>query len=322
MSPTAFIPNLTPDGKRVFFESTEALVSTDTDEVQDVYEWEEKGIANCTRTGGCVYLITSGQSERDNFLYAHSRSGNDVFFTTGDVLTGWDSSGGAISIYDARVGGGYPDPEAEDACVADACRPSVTPNPLPPIIQSSAQGRSGNLAPKKPKTCPKGKRKVKKNGKVRCVKNKQKKGKGGKAKSEPAPAEGRASEAPRDEEDHRPDRLFGDLFPGKREPGNCGRRIRQIRHRVGLGTALHDPGRRPRRLHRWLRTDRRRSATEALRLTRDIEVTLPPGMIGNPQNFPRCSLAEFGETAKESKCPVEAQLGVTEVRLAGTSTAP
>jgi len=59
----------------------------------------------------------------------------------------------------------------------------VTPTPPPPPIQSSAQARSGNLEPRKPRSCPKGKRKVKQNGKVRCVKkHKKQKGKSGKTK--------------------------------------------------------------------------------------------------------------------------------------------
>ena len=168
----SFVPNLTPDGKRVFFNSTEALVSSDTDEVMDVYEWEASGVGSCKEPGGCVYLISSGVSERANYLYGHSTSGDDVFFTTGDTLTGWDSTDGAVSVYDARVGGGFPEPKEEEICVGDGCRPSVTPSPPPPVIQSSTQGRSGNV---EPKICPNGKRKVnKKMGKTVWVKKKQK----------------------------------------------------------------------------------------------------------------------------------------------------
>ncbi|HEU4737975.1 MAG TPA: hypothetical protein VFS54_02705 [Solirubrobacterales bacterium] len=55
--------------------------------------------------------------------------------------------------------------------------------------------------------------------------------------------------------------------------------------------------------------------------TKDLIVSLPPGMIGNPQKFPRCTVTQFGETPQESECPQDAQVGVTEVRLAGTINA-
>jgi len=52
--------------------------------------------------------------------------------------------------------------------------------------------------------------------------------------------------------------------------------------------------------------------------TRDIEVKLPPGVIGNPQAFPRCTFAQLGKLPEESECPQDAQVGISEVTLAGT----
>lgn len=67
-------------------------------------------------------------------------------------------------------------------------------------------------------------------------------------------------------------------------------------------------------------------AGEPYGLTRDIFVSLPPGMIGNPQKIEACSLAQFAELAAESECPVSSQVGVSEVTLgglnAGTFTEP
>src|SRR5918994_4952011 len=45
-------------------------------------------------------------------------------------------------------------------------------------------------------------------------------------------------------------------------------------------------------------------AQEPYAQTRDVEVQLPPGMIGNPQVFPRCSVAQLGNVPEESECPV------------------
>lgn len=50
---------------------------------------------------------------------------------------------------------------------------------------------------------------------------------------------------------------------------------------------------------------------------REIEVSLPPGLIGNPQRFQRCTLADLGPRPEESECSQDAQVGVTEVALAG-----
>jgi hypothetical protein len=52
-------------------------------------------------------------------------------------------------------------------------------------------------------------------------------------------------------------------------------------------------------------------------LTRDVEVSLPPGMIGNPQSIPRCTIGQLGSESEKSECPIDSQVGTTEVTISG-----
>jgi hypothetical protein len=181
LSRKSLVTNITPDGKRVFFESKEALVSRDTNGLQDVYEWEEEGVGSCEQPGGCVYLITSGRSGEDQYLYGHSRNGRDVFFTTDDVLTGFDI-GPTTSIYDARVNGGFASPTPSGECLGGTCQPLVSAPDDPTPTSASFRGQGNVKEPRKAR-CPSGKRKVKRQGKSRCVKKSQRQRKRANSKS-------------------------------------------------------------------------------------------------------------------------------------------
>src|SRR6478752_4157890 len=52
--------------------------------------------------------------------------------------------------------------------------------------------------------------------------------------------------------------------------------------------------------------------------TRDVEVHLPPGLIGNPQAIPRCTSLQFGGST-ENTCPVNTQVGAVEITLGGST---
>jgi hypothetical protein len=161
--------NLRADGRRAFFESSEALVAGDGDSRKDVYEWEDQGVGSCAQAGGCLYLISSPHSARDEYLWAVSRSGDDVFFLSSDLLVGADADQ-TPSIYDARVGGGFAE-AAQTSCDGEGCRPQLTPPPALAAPDTSVRGDGDDF---KPRRCGKGKHKVKRGGKVRCVKKKHK----------------------------------------------------------------------------------------------------------------------------------------------------
>jgi hypothetical protein len=127
---TAYRPRaLSADGRRLFFESDDALVASDTDGATDVYEWEAPGEGSCTEAPGCVGLVSGGRGEGGRFLDA-SADGDDAFFLTGDSLVGADP--GSIDAYDARAGGGFPEPTAPIPCNGDACQPLPSPPEDPP----------------------------------------------------------------------------------------------------------------------------------------------------------------------------------------------
>jgi hypothetical protein len=139
------------DGKRLFFESFDALLARDTNGKADVYEWEAPGEGRCLQTsasyspanGGCLYLISSGESPSDSQLIDASADGSDVFFTTGASLLPQDP--GLIDVYDARVDGGFPaPPPAPVACEGEACQNPPVP-PLDVTPGSLTFSGAGNL---------------------------------------------------------------------------------------------------------------------------------------------------------------------------------
>ncbi len=122
---------LTADGSRLFFDSSDDLAVQDTDSRPDVYEWEARGVGGCVRSPGCVSLISSGRSPDGATFVDASGDGTDVYFVTGESLVGADP--GSIDLYDARVGGGLPEPPQPFVCEGDNCQalpsPPDDPNP-------------------------------------------------------------------------------------------------------------------------------------------------------------------------------------------------
>jgi hypothetical protein len=149
---------ISDDGSRVFFQTDQPLVPEDTNGKEDVYEWERNGTGSCAavaageREEGCVYLLSGGQTNDSSFLADASASGDDVFFTSRGQLTP-QAGDQNVAMYDARVGGGFP--EITTACTGTGCQGVP---PAPPIFatpSSATYNGVGNFEPAATKTVKK-----------------------------------------------------------------------------------------------------------------------------------------------------------------------
>lgn len=137
------IDNVNTNGDMVFFQSAERLTADDHDGRIDVYEWENNGMNGCERPSGCLSLISAGQSAGDDYLYATSADGDNVFFLTTDTLSSQDPDG-TPSIYDARIEGGFPQEQQQvKPCLGEACQPSVVPRGDAVSASSLFEGSTG-----------------------------------------------------------------------------------------------------------------------------------------------------------------------------------
>lgn len=134
--PTNITRNLSDDGRRLFFDSTDGLVPQDTNGRSDVYEF----------SGGSVRLISTGTDRHDATFRDASASGDDVFFSTAGQLLPQDQDD-LIDLYDARVGGGFPPPSSAEPCAAALCSggPSSSAGHDVAIPASAVLSGSGNV---------------------------------------------------------------------------------------------------------------------------------------------------------------------------------
>jgi len=133
---------------RLFFNSSDALVSQATNGSEDVYEYEPLGLAGaggnaeCTdqsatfgeRANGCIALISSGTAHGESAFLDASETGGDVFFLTSGQLVPQDKDS-ALDVYDAHECTSLapcpaPASESSPACEnTDSCRAAPVPQP-------------------------------------------------------------------------------------------------------------------------------------------------------------------------------------------------
>jgi hypothetical protein len=151
---------------QVFFHTSIALTPDDEDDAPDVYEY----------LAGQLKLLSSGTGTTASRFESASRDGNTVVFNTLDALIPLDKEPGVPKLYAARVNGGFPYVPLPPPCdlAGGACEgPGTQPPNQPGAGTPWFVGPENPPLGKRPKPCPKGKHKVRRKGKIRCVLNKK-----------------------------------------------------------------------------------------------------------------------------------------------------
>jgi DNA-binding beta-propeller fold protein YncE len=154
---------MSADGTTIAFVTEEALLPQDINDAPDVYEWRN----------GALRLISDGESEFSRYgltsptvagIDAH---GDNVFFLLSQPgLTGFEQDG-LDNVYDARLGGGFPRPQAPVHCSEESCQGPLQGAPAPRQQASALGSGPGNL-PSRPRSRRCGPHRVRRHG--RCLK--------------------------------------------------------------------------------------------------------------------------------------------------------
>jgi hypothetical protein len=165
---------ISEDGSRVVFDTASALVPGTSAGQVHVYEWHE----------GVISLLSPPHDPHGSYFLGASADGANVFIGTHAQLVAQDTDN-AGDLYDARIGGGFPEAAAL-ACTGGGCQGVP---PAPPIFatpSSSTIGGVDDLEPPPKKTVTKTTTKCRKgftkNWKRKCVRKPKSKKKNTRAK--------------------------------------------------------------------------------------------------------------------------------------------
>ncbi len=160
-----FLQHYVSNSGQLFFDTPDALLpAVQNNGVSDVYEWEADGTGSCSSSadnGGCLSLLSGGQSNQPSFFADASPDGNNVFFATFNQLVPQDTDT-APDYYDARVDGGFPATAPPSACQGDGCKPPETATPPAPVVATVTFFGPGNVKGSTSSPAPKKKSKKKK----------------------------------------------------------------------------------------------------------------------------------------------------------------
>lgn len=325
------VHNVTADGSQVFFETKERLLSADEDAgVNDIYEWTEH------EGGPSLALISSGQSSeyplpeeaqsqapstpQPNTLLGVIPDGSDVVFLAQEALVPGAGEEGTSAIYDARVDGGFPLQSTRTACREEVCRPPAQGSPALQSPRSEARNGSGNVKPRRQRHRSRCHKKTRIKRHKRCAK----KGNRRKARSSTTSGfgaeTGEVSDGSASLRDPSPSI---DLVAGSVASGNPFDEF-GIEF-VGADESTSTAGAHPDfttdvTLNHY--TDESTNKPRSNARTEEVSISLPPGLIGNPNQIPKC---KTGELVAYGSCPIDSQIGTTTILatlLSGEMTVP
>ncbi len=127
-------PRYLDDTGRLFFDSPDPLVPAATSAKEKVYEYEPGQTGSCQNAGGCLGLISPGDSTHEAAFLDASEDGQDAFFLTAAKLSPQDIDSN-FDVYDARV-----------------CEPTspCLPTPAPPAAECEGTAASPCQVPAAP----------------------------------------------------------------------------------------------------------------------------------------------------------------------------
>jgi hypothetical protein len=159
------------DDGSVLFDSEDPLLTADVNQARDVYRFRDRQLD----------LLTSGGYAGPARFRNATPSGRDVYLSTPEQLLAEDLDAGNTSIYDVRVSGGFPRPQAPPPpCAGEECRPLSILGPEATVPGSAVEQSSGRAGKRKCRAKPR-----------RCKRTHGKKGHRGKRHQAGRAAEGR-----------------------------------------------------------------------------------------------------------------------------------
>ncbi len=130
---------------QIFFTSLDKLAPGAVEGQNNVYEWSHHQVFRLTsaREGQQLFRL----SGKFAVFTGASEDGSDVYLVSPENLN-WEDGDERLSVYDARIGGGFPEPEPEpepcDATTEGACQGSAQGDPAVPGAASAAFSGPGN----------------------------------------------------------------------------------------------------------------------------------------------------------------------------------